>query len=107
ALQADGRILVAGALGGKIDVVRLDTRGEPDLTFGKAGLAMLDSRATQAGLTSLVVAHNGLIVGGGWVCSGSCRRTSSLFFRLAADGSPDAAFGSRGIDVVSISTTGD
>jgi uncharacterized delta-60 repeat protein len=96
ALQADGKILLAGGNEGDRDfaVVRLNANGTLDKTFGKSGLAKTDMGATIEKIEAIAVAPDGKIV-----VAGASRVNNENQFALArynANGSLDTTFGSGG-----------
>ncbi|MGO1070480.1 hypothetical protein [Lysobacter sp. CA199] len=92
ALQADGKILVAGGDSTYFALARFDADGHLDPGFGTNGLATysLDPEFYQA-FSAVVVQPDGKILAGGSDSRGSFRRFSLL--RLLADGSYDRSFG--------------
>lgn len=98
ALQADGKILVAGSryVGGKdvLYVLRLTTAGVPDSTFGVSG-AVTTPLTSEATATSLVVQSDGKIVVGGH--TGSSGSNNFVLARYNQGGSLDSSFGFDGI----------
>lgn len=100
ALDASGRILVAGTTGGDSGVIRLLSDGSLDTTFGSNGLTVLDL-GTETNVNSLVLQPDGRIL-----AAGDFGRTSGGFLaRLSADGTVDATFGSGGSVVVTFAPT--
>lgn len=97
AIQADGKIVVAGASseGGFADtaVARFLPNGELDASFDGDGRLILTAFPGQIGDTafSLAIQADGKIVGGGSM------ETDFLLFRLRLDGSLDPDFGNAGI----------
>ena len=90
ALQADGKILAAGAGDhGRLSVSRYLPDGSLDTSFGTAGHVGLFTYAARA---TLAVQSDGKIVLG--VASGFTNEFGVL--RLTADGSPDNSFGTDG-----------
>lgn len=74
AFLADGRILAAGASGGKLAVARYDHGGGPDGSFGSGGLALVDAGDGPSLARQLVVLDGGDIVAAGdATASGSAR----------------------------------
>lgn len=91
ALQADGKILVAGIDGtGRPIVIRYNSDGTLDSSFGSGGIAIVN---VAGGLTGIAVQSNGNIA--------ACGRLSNTddfgLIHLTADGSPDTSFGTAGI----------
>jgi uncharacterized delta-60 repeat protein len=98
ALQADGKIVVAGVVGqgfevhGDVGLVRYQADGTLDSTFGDGGKVTTQfgaSGATEA-FYDLVIQADGKIVAAGRAGS------SFALARYNADGTPDAAFSSDG-----------
>lgn len=96
-VQSDGKILVAGASGVRgdedppmstdVSLVRLNTDGSLDTTFGTNGVVMLQSRgwsAHDAAIPMLLTNDGHILVGG------------SGLSRLNSDGSLDSTFGVNG-----------
>lgn len=102
ALQADGKILVAGssdqgATGQDFALLRYHADGTLDADFGNGGKVVLDFGGETDRAWALVVQPDGRIVVGGESNQGSS--TSGVDFALArlhADGRLDAGFGSGG-----------
>ncbi|MBS1777275.1 MAG: T9SS type A sorting domain-containing protein [Bacteroidetes bacterium] len=85
-LQPDGKILLAGH-SDSITVVRFDTTGKLDNSFGSGGMARLSPGSGNA----LVLQTGGKILIGG-----SSADTAFLICRLLPNGSPDNSFGNQG-----------
>lgn len=104
ALQPDGRILVAGfaaTLGQNNDdfaVLRFNTDGSPDLSFGTQGLAITDFDGLNDAAIGVFVQPDGKIVAAGHAMLGPLVRGNLNFAaaRYLADGSPDPTFGVGG-----------
>ena len=92
ALQADGKIVVAGRSGGNMAIVRLNPDGSPDMGFGDAGKRAIDHGGTNDGAEALAVQPDGKIVVAGF---GGADR-AILVTRLRANGADDLGFGSFG-----------
>ena len=107
AMVIDGRrrIIMAGAAGRHVGAARLTPAGRLDRSFGDDGLAIRRTRR-RSYATAAAVAANGAITvtvsrqgdTGFWSTSGF------IALRFAADGSPDPAFGARGLQEVSFGT---
>jgi uncharacterized delta-60 repeat protein len=111
ALQADGRIVVAGGLFSsapsryELLVARYTPSGRLDASFGHAGIVrVLSSDLAGGELNEVVIGSGGRIVlAGATVLS---RMTDGLkVVRLRSDGSIDRSFGSNGTVVVPLSST--
>jgi uncharacterized delta-60 repeat protein len=100
ALQADGKILVAGRVfangssSADIGVARVNADGTLDKAFGVAGVARVSFDGGTGDVAKLVVQPDGKIV----IAGSSARGGVSCYamVRLAIDGSLDAAFGTHG-----------
>ncbi len=89
AIQADGRIVVAGHRGSGLAVTRLDTDGTVDTTFGDDGRRVVDAAR---GADDVLVQPDGKIVLITEVPSpGTLDHLAAV--RLTADGDLDASFG--------------
>jgi len=104
ALQADGKILVAGAsdqggTGLDFAVVRYQADGSLDTTFGNGGKVVADFAGDADRAEALLVQADGRIVVGGEANTGSGaggRGVDFALLRLNADGTLDAGFGTQG-----------
>ncbi len=106
ALQADGRILVAGSVdespkGRSFAIARFNVDGSLDTTFGDHGQVITSFGSQSDEAFAIVVQPDGRIVAGGHTAS----PLSGIDFALArynADGTPDATFGNGGQVVTAI-----
>jgi len=101
ALQADGKILVAGTIypsgeGIRVEFLRYNADGSLDKTFNGSGIAKLPIRAGMPyEVDAIAVQNDGKILSVSTV--GSIDQASHIVvFRLLADGTPDQTFGSEG-----------
>lgn len=98
ALQADGKILVAGVThnGSNLDfaLVRLLADGSRDSSFGTQGVRTLPMGSGNDDATSVIVQPDGRIVLVGFGSNGS--NDDFALTRLLSDGSLDTSFGSGG-----------
>ena len=100
ALQTDGKIVVVGGVGPSgqnpdFGVVRLQSNGNPDGSFGSGGKATFDFFGLADNASSVVVQSNGMIVIGGSVT----QTTGDIDFgllRIDSAGNPDVSFGTLG-----------
>ncbi len=101
ALAPNGDMIFAGSLSATQarGLLRLDSDGQPVLSFGDRGDGFIESAVTTAHVLALAVGPDGKIVlaDGTWkpgadICEGTARLQ-----RLLADGQPDTGFGSGGI----------
>jgi uncharacterized delta-60 repeat protein len=117
AIQSDGRIVVAGGITSKLStvlnggittannqtgfgVVRYNTNGTVDTTFGTAGAAITGLGSYPAGSAfSVAIQSNGDIVAAGQAGSGIQNFDSSSFAlaRFTTTGKLDTTFGTKGI----------
>ena len=93
AVQPDGKIVVSGTAQDRLfQVIRLDTDGRLDPTFGTGGRVLTRfPRVAWAGAGALALAPDGTIVVGGGT------PTDFALARYEADGSLDTSFGDRGL----------
>jgi uncharacterized delta-60 repeat protein len=92
ALQSDGKILVGGQTGDSVaSVIRLNTNGTLDTSFGTAGVVQLKFRVVDNFVTGLAVQPDGKIV-----VSGTGIPGGGALDRLNSDGSLDSSFGNNG-----------
>jgi uncharacterized delta-60 repeat protein len=96
AFQPDGKIVVDGTDGSSVVVVRFNTDGTPDSTFGQGGVVTLAIPTQFEGVIGgITVLSGGQIVVsdtyGGFASAGLA------LVAFGADGSPSLAFGSGGI----------
>jgi uncharacterized delta-60 repeat protein len=112
AVQSNGTIVVSGphTKGGETvreqhtAVVRLDAGGDPDASFGTAGvLLMLNARVGDG----LAVQSDGRIVLVGDIDSATPNTPKFSTMRLNANGTPDSSFGTDGRVVTAVTTKGD
>lgn len=97
ALQSDGKIVAAGQINNLPGVLRLNTNGTLDSTFGKGGIATnsFNNNAVGDVAIGLAIQSDGKIVIGG----SDAFADNELVFELARfnpDGSPDSTFGNNG-----------
>lgn len=101
ALQADGKIIVAGKNGGNFLLGRLHQNGSLDTSFGLAGKAtvLVDSGPLSAffsGANNVFVLPDGKLLVSGYGRTGDSLVAVAFVVRLNADGSPDSSFGDAG-----------
>ena len=101
-LQPDGKILVGGTseapVGMFYTLVRLNSNGTFDSTFGTNGKVHTQIFNGQSGLRSIVVLPSGKIVTGGYCNDGATTRY--VLVQYSANGSLDTTFGANGIAAV-------
>jgi uncharacterized delta-60 repeat protein len=100
AVQADGKILVAGRTrnGGTDDaaVTRLNADGSVDETFGDQGRIVTPIGILYDSFEAIAVQPDGRIVTAGYARSVGGQRTDLAMLRYTADGVPDLSFGDNG-----------
>jgi uncharacterized delta-60 repeat protein len=107
AVQADGKILVAGTSGengGDFALFRLDRDGLPDASFGDAGLVTVDVGSGDVAYAVAAQADGRILVAG--VTNGATGRDFALL-RFDTDGSPDEGFGTDGVVTTSFTADSD
>jgi uncharacterized delta-60 repeat protein len=94
AVQPDGRIVAAGAVGGDIAVARYRSDGQLDEEFG-GGVVRLSLAGINVGVNAIALQPDGAVVLGGF--SGN----RGTLIRLTSDGAFDATFGDGGTVLLS------
>ena len=108
AIQADGKIVVAGGSDGKFALARYNVDGTLDTTFDGDGLVTTaPPGATDAMLSGLAIQSDGKIVGVGSICEGACTEIDHgvgkfALARYNSDGTLDTTFGGDGIVTAAI-----
>lgn len=107
--QADGRIVIAGNLGG-FGAVRLHADGSLDTDFGNNGVVHVDCANADPGqglAAAIAIDAQGrlLLAGSGDVDPGPAMRSVGIVVRLLPDGAVDAEFGVGGCVTVSPADT--
>lgn len=105
ALQPDGKILIGGRLDGSDDdllLMRLDTYGNPDLTFGSQGYTIVDYLGDDEQIQSIAVTPSGQIITLS-ECD-SANVTGALFTRFFSNGQIDQSYGDQGHKFVNTPT---
>ncbi len=91
ALQSDGKIVVGGEIGNSGGVIRLNTNGTLDHSFGTGGIVELKFRVIDNVVTGMAIQPDGKIL-----VSGTGIPGGGALDRLNSDGSPDTSFGNSG-----------
>ncbi len=106
AIQSDGKIVVAGigesSSGYNFAIVRYNTDGTPDSSFGTAGIVTTDVNGSASSVT---IQDDGKIIAAGDSYDGD----SIIYFALIrynTDGTPDISFGTNGIVTTNIGSVG-
>lgn len=110
ALQADGKILVAGtaqnaAGGDDFALARLNTDGTLDTTFAGDGRLTTDFASGKDGATCIAVQPDGKILVGGYATSAGSR--DFALARYNSDGTPDLGFSGDGKMTIDFDGTSD
>lgn len=100
ALQQDGKIVVVCALSTSLSrtdfgIVRLDTSGDPDPTFGVGGIVLTDFFGNDDGANSVAIQQDGKIVVAG-IATNAVGVGDFALARYDSNGSLDPGFGSGG-----------
>lgn len=102
-LQPDGKIVIGGgistSLSGGAALMRLNTDGTPDLSFGNNGRAIMIF-GSYVSVTSLSLLPDGNIIGSGVNFYNDNNNEKIIVFKCNADGSPDTTFGSEGSVII-------
>ncbi|MGH2565004.1 MAG: Ig-like domain-containing protein, partial [Ginsengibacter sp.] len=102
AIQADGKILVAGYFFSGINndfvLVRYNTNGNLDSTFNEDGIQTTDFNSSDDIATSLSVQPDGkiLIAGYNYTCGDTCSNLDFVIARYNTNGNPDSTFNGNG-----------
>jgi uncharacterized delta-60 repeat protein len=100
AVQADGRIVVAGRADGEFVLVRYRPDGSLDPAFGSSGRVTADFGPAEAGATGVAVQADGKVLATGY--SGG----SFALARFNQDGSPDGTFAVGGKETIPVGVSG-
>lgn len=93
-LQADGKILVGGYCDDVFTVIRYNTDGSLDNTFGTTGVTQTLFSGDGGWVESLALQTDGKIVAGGFAIDGSQYKYAAA--RYNSDGTADLTFGGTG-----------
>lgn len=97
ALQADGRIVVAGFAFVDFALVRYNTDGSLDFTFGGTGKVITDFFGFEERANAVAIQQDGKLVVGGFASKNSMSTSSDFAIaRYNIDGSLDSTFGLGG-----------
>lgn len=107
AVDASGRLVVAGHRGHDFALVRLDRAGVLDPTFGDQGKVITEvSRDNWDEAQALAIESDGNLVVGGWTYEGASSSANFVLARYDATGKLDPVFGGTGVVVSEIATKG-
>jgi len=101
ALQSDGKIIVGGEAGNPGIVVRLNTNGTIDTSFGSAGVVSIRYRDVENFTVGVAVQSDGKIL-----AVGTGLPNAGQLVRLNSDGSLDTSFGNGGSVVLTQTAAG-
>jgi uncharacterized delta-60 repeat protein len=94
ALQADGKIVLAGGAGGRFLVARYLKSGQPDMSFAGIGFAGIEVGGRRESYASAVrVQRDGRIVAAGATRRGKARQEDFALVRLRPTATPTTRFG--------------
>jgi uncharacterized delta-60 repeat protein len=103
AIQADDRIVAVGNANTDFAVVRYDTDGSLDATFGGTGIITINFGGIGAQATAVVVQPDGKVLAAG--TTSVVGNTDAVLLRYNVDGSPDASFGTGGQSITDFEAT--
>jgi len=93
ALQADGKMLLAGRCATGMVVMRLLDNGGIDSTFNNDGIFFIPISDPEEGFSQVAVSGNKIIAFGDRVS----QTASNVLWQLKQDGTPDSSFGTNGM----------
>ncbi|MFB9993369.1 Ig-like domain-containing protein [Deinococcus oregonensis] len=102
AVDALGRLVLAGNSENDTAVVRLDADGALDTTFGSGGKQVVRLSENWDSATGVAVQADGKLVLGGWVYEGNSSAGNFAVTRLEASGARDAGFGQGGTSMTPV-----
>lgn len=105
AMQADGKVVVAGTRTGDFALVRYDSAGALDPSFGNGGKVTTDFGGTET-IYACAIQLDGKIVAAGATTVGSGWNDFALA-RYDSDGRLDTSFGGDGMVITSLGTSHD
>lgn len=106
AIQPDGKILISGYRGNNPNsayIIRFNSNGAPDSTFGSGGVAIIEDNLEQI-FISPVLYHNNLIYAAGY--TGTSNKINLMLTRLNDDGTVDNSFGTNGKFIIPMDKNG-
>ncbi|MEP6617326.1 MAG: hypothetical protein ABJA57_12135, partial [Ginsengibacter sp.] len=100
-VDASGKILIAGSSNGRFAVMRLNSDGSSDNTFGSNGLAEINKPGLAA--EAVAIQSDGKIILAGYKQAGQGNDAYDIeAIRLNTDGTTDDTFGSNGVQIITI-----
>lgn len=107
-LQPDGKIVAGGgASPGGFGLIRLDSDGSLDPSFGTGGKVITQFSEASAGIRALALQPDGYIVAAGVMSERFSSPPNFALARYRPDGSLDSSFGTNGKVTTSLSDRGD
>ncbi|MDZ8069957.1 MAG: DUF4347 domain-containing protein [Nostoc sp. DedQUE08] len=104
AIQSDGKIVVAGQANYEFALVRYNSNGSIDTSFGNNGQVITDLGSSTSTIKKIVIQPDGKIVASGYAFNGSnIDFTDFAVVRYNSDGSLDNTFGNAGKVITPIS----
>lgn len=94
-VQSDGKILVAATIGTGFGLIRYNTNGTLDATFGSGGIASVSLGANGGALNGIAVQADGKIVAAGQSQT-TPSNSEATVMRFNTNGTLDATFGTGG-----------
>lgn len=99
ALQPDGKIVISGMSGANATLIRLNSNGSLDKSFGVDGIILTNFTTNgYSGYSALAILPNGKILATGHAFDG---KNYFILSRYDQSGSPDPGFGTNGLVMVS------
>lgn len=109
ALQSNGQIVVGGVVtpstgGAALGAERLNVDGSEDISFGSAGVAMINLNRTPLTGSAVLVQPNGdILVGTQLDPVGRRQPVQTALARFNSSGAPDSSFGNQGLSITNAS----
>ncbi len=102
AVQPDGKIVTAGTISSTAAIVRYNTDGSLDDSFGVGGVVTTGISSINSWFLGVAVLDDGRIVAGGSTGSIGTTPAAFLLARYQSDGAPDTTLGGTGVVTTSI-----
>ncbi|BAZ49482.1 hemolysin-type calcium-binding region [Nostoc sp. NIES-4103] len=104
AIQSDGKIVVAGQANYEFALVRYNSDGSVDTSFGNNGQVITDLGSSSSSIKKIAIQSDGKIVASGYAFNGSnIDYTDFAVVRYNSNGSLDTSFGNNGKVITPIS----
>jgi len=100
ALQSDGKLIVGGLSIGNFAVIRYNSNGSLDTSFGTNGMGVLDIRGFNGYLTDMAIQADGKIVVVSDYTADQSNYTDFLIARFTSNGAPDSTFVANGFNII-------